>query len=591
MTDVALRFGARDDGLTAAFRRVNTQLDAFEKRASSVANSLSRFQTQVVAAFGITAVVGFAKAASDSAEAIDNLATRTGISIGTIQKLQLAAETSGLSVEATAAAIGKMQRALVEAEAGTSKQAEAFATLGLSLSQIRSLSPDQQFETIAKALAGVSDKAQQVAIGTDLLGRSFAEQLPVVLEAAKGFESAAEGLEKIGGPLSDQAISQLDQMGDSVGLTGVALKNMASELLAFVSPAIIGFTNTLTDAVKSIRILAGGGGEVDRLQRKLEILKDARDSIPLFFNFGYVDKGGLVLGKSELDKAIADVGRRLDDLKSKATGDAGLIEFNFGDFGVNAPNLGGIPTGGPRQPTPADRRRDAQAAQPVGLETDVDRFQLEEVVNQQHLDNLLAQTTAYAEKEFEIKTAYQDLIAQSRQQFGLEEINWEQIKSQSIADIAGGLFSSLASQNQKFAKAQQAIALAQAIWYTASGITNALRSVPFPANIVAAAKVAAVGAIQIAKIKATRFDGGGGAASGGAAIGGGGAGGDSGGSAVSREEAGVSQRVTEVTLIGRLTDSSGRIFADLVSEQIQDRDVVIFTANSRQASELGLSPS
>ena len=585
MTDVALRFGARDDGLTAQFRRVNASLDQFERRAQQVASRVDNLGKVIVGAFAVERFAAFFNATTANAEAIDNLATRTGLSLQAIQRLQLTSEQTGLSVDAAAAAINRMQRALVDSEDGTGRQAAAFARLNLNIAEIRNLAPEQQFETVARALANVGDKAQQVAIGSDLLGRSFAEQLPVILQAADGFEAAAEGLERIGGPLADDTIQKLDSVGDSVGLTGAALRNLGSELLSFVSPAIEGLANSLTNVISTIRILGGGGGEVEQLQRKLEILREARDSIPVFFNFGYVDRGGVVLGKAELDSAIADIGRRLEDLRNPLTG-AGVVDLSFGDFGVNAPRIGGIPTGagGPRQPTPSERRQQAQQESQVAIDAQLAQFELEEVINQEHLDELLRQTSEYGAQRVQIETDFQRLIAQSREQFGIQEINWEVIKSQSIAEIAGGLFSSLASQNQKFAKAQQAIALAQAIWYTASGVANALRSVPFPANIAAAAKVAAVGAIQIAKIKATRFDGGGAAASGGAAIS---ASGDAGGSSPAlndTSQATAKQTATQVYIQGVVTQQVVDQLLDGLRDSF-DRDVVVIRGGTAQARE------
>jgi len=130
------------------------------------------------------------------------------------------------------------------------------------------------------------------------------------------------------------------------------------------------------------------------------------------------------------------------------------------------------------------------------------------------------------------------------------------------------------------------IALAQAVWYTASGVANALRSVPFPANISAAAKVAAVGAIQIAKIKATSFSNGGGAASGGISVGG------AGSAQATLPEAPAAtgaqtKAQTNIYLNGNFAGpDSARWIVDALRDEF-DRDVTLFGGSSRQSLELG----
>ena len=46
MTDVALRFGATDDGLTAQFRKVNRQLDDFQRQANRAASAIGLNRSQ-----------------------------------------------------------------------------------------------------------------------------------------------------------------------------------------------------------------------------------------------------------------------------------------------------------------------------------------------------------------------------------------------------------------------------------------------------------------------------------------------------------------------------------------------------------------
>jgi hypothetical protein len=125
-------------------------------------------------------------------------------------------------------------------------------------------------------------------------------------------------------------------------------------------------------------------------------------------------------------------------------------------------------------------------------------------------------------------------------------------------------------------------AIAQAIISTSVGATRALREVPFPANIAAAAAVLANGYKQVKQIKATNpgtnatsFGGGSGGASPSALQ-------QPAGNAQQAEQA---PRVAQVVIQGSVFSS--RETADWLvgqlSDAINNRDVVFINGNSRQA--------
>jgi hypothetical protein len=576
VSDVALRFGATDDGLTAKFRQVNAQLEAFQGKVASVETGLRDFGKVIASVFVVDKVLDFSKALLDNAEAVENLAQRTGIATDVLEKMQLGAALAGLDIEATAAAIGKMQKALIDAEEGTAKQVAAFKSLGLSISEIRALTPDQQFETISQALANMSDKARQVSVGTDLLGKSFASQLPIILQAATGYEQAGLALDKIGGPLGKQTLDTLDAMGDSLDTTAVAAKNLGSEILALAGPAITEVANKLTEFFGGLRILMGGGGnEVVDLSKRIEDLNaQAKDFENSFFEKGREHWRELVAEadklKGRLD-AILGVGTALTPRFLQPAIDtlaAGL-----------APGFGTItdPTA-KRIPTSAEQRA-ATDKGPDQITLAVDENAVLEQINQEHLDVLLEQLKAHSEEKIQVQTAAESLLSDVRRAYGIEEIDFEEFKNETLKDLKYDLAASAISIATALFGQNKKVAIAVGLINVAVGATEALR-LPFPANLAAVAKVLAQGASLIARIKQANI--------GSTSVGGGaGGGGESAaGSIATREQAQATQRITEVTVRGTLTDGSGRVFADLISDEIQNRDVVIISSTSRQGREL-----
>lgn len=142
--------------------------------------------------------------------------------------------------------------------------------------------------------------------------------------------------------------------------------------------------------------------------------------------------------------------------------------------------------------------------------------------------------------------------------------------------IAGTLFAG----NKKFA-------IAQAIVGTIAGATNALRDMPYPANLAAMAQVLATGFAQVAQIKSTNAGGGGGGAVGGVSM----AiptgpnpntpnlGGFEGGDATKRQAVTVNFNGDMVGWNAQLQEN----VLGAIRDAVDGKDVVLFNGGSRQA--------
>ena len=133
-------------------------------------------------AAGIVGTVSsLASSALDAADNLTKLADKTGITIEGLQRLQAVAEPSGNSLDQVSSAVTQMQKRIAEGADGTS---EALGAIGLSIDDLRALSPDEQFFAIAKGIQSIKDPAQQVKIAMDLFGKSGAEILPTLLSTS-----------------------------------------------------------------------------------------------------------------------------------------------------------------------------------------------------------------------------------------------------------------------------------------------------------------------------------------------------------------------------------------------------------------------
>ena len=165
--------------------------------------------------------------------------------------LERAFQNSGVGADSLGPIINKMQKAIVDAGDGTSKAAFAFADLGLSLSAIASLSPEEQLRTIGKAIAGVEDPAMRASLSMEIFGKSGGALNQVFANFDGEIETAKLQL----GSLPDimrAGSSQFDRISDNLVVVGGKFIEFAAGLIDKVKPALDAVTTALSmfDAAK-----------------------------------------------------------------------------------------------------------------------------------------------------------------------------------------------------------------------------------------------------------------------------------------------------------------------------------------------------
>jgi hypothetical protein len=107
---------------------------------------------------------------------MNTLAQRTGITVGALQALQMAAKLSG--VDDATGALQKLTVAI--GTAAESGKTEAFTKLGLDFQALQSMAPEEQFKAVQSAIAGLATPAERAAAAVSLFGKSGVELLPLL---------------------------------------------------------------------------------------------------------------------------------------------------------------------------------------------------------------------------------------------------------------------------------------------------------------------------------------------------------------------------------------------------------------------------
>lgn len=187
---------------------------------------------------------------------IDDLSKRTGLSADVIQGYALAANQSGVSVDTFGRAIQKLTINLGEAQTGNASAVKSFAALGLSVTDLSRLRPEQAFEAVVAAIGKLPNPAQQAAAAVGLFGKSGIELVPIFQEGATYLQQMSAEARRLGIVLSPQETAGIALLDDALQKTQLTLQGFSARVLAELAPALIVASENAATFIAAIDIRA-----------------------------------------------------------------------------------------------------------------------------------------------------------------------------------------------------------------------------------------------------------------------------------------------------------------------------------------------
>jgi hypothetical protein len=272
MSDVNVGFSAKDEGFSSSLKKFNSDLEGVGKSAQKASAAVgASFGSMikagaglatgvggVMAVFkGITGTIGAFSDALDMGGRLADTASRTGLLAGEVLLLERAFSNTGLSADDVAGTINKMQKALVGVNEEGEPTNKTFAQLGLSMSYLKTLSPDQQFKQIAQAISDIPDPAERAAAAMGIFGKSGGAMLPLFRDFSATMSDAKGQLGSMVDVMNKNA-STFDAVGDKINVIKGKFTEFAAGILDVVIPALDFVTEGLAriDAAKIGRDLA-----------------------------------------------------------------------------------------------------------------------------------------------------------------------------------------------------------------------------------------------------------------------------------------------------------------------------------------------
>jgi hypothetical protein len=264
--EIATRQGTFDKGMAAVqasmarLKAVTTTMGTgIGKGFASAQGALSSFSKSILSipaaiagSVAVTGLVALAKGFADAGSAIDDMSQRTGMAAESVSALGYVAQMTGTDVGTVEKAVRKMQVGLADAAAGVPGAAEKFEALGLSISDLQRMSPEQQFIAIADKLSNIEDPALKSAAAMEYFGKAGADLVPMISEGGAGIEALMQDAQRLGQVMSGEDAAAAAKLGDVFDQLWAVLGALQNRIGAALAPMLISLGETIVETISTV---------------------------------------------------------------------------------------------------------------------------------------------------------------------------------------------------------------------------------------------------------------------------------------------------------------------------------------------------
>ncbi|GIK75879.1 MAG: hypothetical protein BroJett021_48670 [Chloroflexota bacterium] len=303
--------------LITAVDQTRTALDSIRNNLGRLGDETRRVQG-LLAGLGVSLTLGafaaLVKGAIDSADELNKLSQKIGISVEALSTLQFAAQLSDVGLDTLKTGLKGLSANLTEARSGLGEGAALFQALGISVEESAGnlKSSDTILLEIADRFASFEDGATKTALAVKLFGKSGMDMIPFLNQGSSGIRALMQEAERLGLKLSTGTAQAAEAFNDNL----TALKASSSGLGITLATELLAPLRVVTDAIRD------GQGEATGFAAILGgALKTTLEAIlVLGVNVAYVFKsmGTEIGGMAAQLTALA----RLDIRGFKAIGEA-----------------------------------------------------------------------------------------------------------------------------------------------------------------------------------------------------------------------------------------------------------------------------
>ena len=266
-----IRAGGAYVEVTCEGSKLDAGLKSAESATQKFQQKLDAWSVGVGAAL-TAAFVGATKALQsffgsmiEHGDQLDKMSQRLGMSVEGIGKLSQMAQLCGVDIGTFEGAITKMQKSLEQAAQGGAAQQQAFQRLGLSITDLKAMKPEDQFLAVSKAMGGLTDQSERTAEAMTIFGRSGTQLIPIFNEGEEGISSMEKKITDLGGVMSQQGAEAMADLADAIEYLKNGIVGTAQNMMANLAPALTKTIEYLTEAFVATKKFLSAHPEIKML--------------------------------------------------------------------------------------------------------------------------------------------------------------------------------------------------------------------------------------------------------------------------------------------------------------------------------------
>lgn len=236
------------DAFAASLREVR-------REAEQTANAAKKLSDRFVITAGdiYNAFRGLASTLSNLLGGIgddfDKMAARTGLSADALSEYAYAAKLSGATINDVESAMRSLASSLVMAQNGSARARKGFEILGLDIERIASLSPERQFEEVARAISSIADPTERAGAALKIFGSAGANLLPLFSQGPDGLANMRREARELGVSIDQETATMGASFEDATLRLRSAVQGVGLSFAKILTPALTDVANKFSRAL------------------------------------------------------------------------------------------------------------------------------------------------------------------------------------------------------------------------------------------------------------------------------------------------------------------------------------------------------
>lgn len=251
----------------------NKSLQKTDDKASSFATNLGSMAKTAVgvgAAVGTAiagagaAMIGIANDAADTADEIDKMSQKIGISAQSYQEWSYVMSQNGMDINQLETGMKTLVTQMDKVKEGNEDATTMFQELGVEvLNADGSLrSQEEVLEDTIKALAEMGDTAERARLQSELFGRAGTDMAPMLNQGADAIDDLQNRAHELGLVMSDEAISAGVEFGDLSADLEASFGMLKTNLGTALFPVLNEVIKKIIDFMPTLQSIAGELGPI-----------------------------------------------------------------------------------------------------------------------------------------------------------------------------------------------------------------------------------------------------------------------------------------------------------------------------------------